>query len=195
MAITGLVIGCGNSNSPSEQKQGAPSRNWEKLSMRPFHNAQGVVIVDMPFPSAWKVMSNHKPGEPTIVGPNGIKRIDFPAQNFMSTSDLRMQQIYRQSGPQLRAMSGVEQLVQQDIAPWAAKQGLKFVRQYEIPEVSRIDQWYNEQLYKAVPAQLQISAIGTEWATANGDPYFILMHLVAGNSASLQTWYYFCTGL
>ncbi len=163
--------------------------------MCPFHDAQGVVIVEMPFPSAWKVMSDHKPGESTIVGPNGIMSIDFPAQNFVSTRDLRMQQIYRQSGQQLRAMPGAEQLVQQDTTPRAAEQGLKFVHQCEIPEFSRIDQWYNEQLCKAVPAQMQIATIGTEWATANDDLYFILMHLVASNSASLQTWYYFCTGL
>lgn len=140
-------------------------------------------------------MSKHKQGEPTIVGPNGMKIIDFPPQNFMYTSDPRMQQTYRQAGQQLRAMPGVEQLIQQDIAPWAAKQGLQFVRQYEIPEVSRMDQWYNDQLFKAMPAQMQISAIGSEWRTANGDDYFMVMHLTVGNGGSLQTWYYYCTGL
>jgi hypothetical protein len=42
---------------------------------------------------------------------------------------------------------------------------------------------------------MQIAAIGTEWVTADGDPRFVLMHLVAGTSATLQTWYYFCTEL
>ncbi len=163
--------------------------------MHPFQDAQGVVTVEMPFPSTWKVMSKAQQGEPSIVGPNGIKVVNFPGQNFMYTRDPRMQQTYRQGGQQLRALPGFEQLVQQDIAPWAAKQGLQFVRQYEIPEVSRIDQWYNEQLFKAVPAQMQIAAIGTEWVNADGDPYFVLMHLVAGDNATMQTWYYFCTGL
>jgi hypothetical protein len=193
LALACLVSGCGKSDS-SNAPSGTKGR-WEKLVMHPFRDAQGTILVEMPFPSTWKLMNNRKPGEPTIVGPKGIKIVDFPAQNFMFTSDPRMQQVYRSSGQQLRALPGVEQLVQQDIAPWAAKQGLTFVRQAEVPEVSQIDQWYNEQMFKAVPTQTQIAAIGTEWVTADGDPYFILMHLTVGTTAQLQLWYYRCTGL
>ncbi len=188
--MAGLVAGCGKGDAPSGAAGG-----WEKLVMHPFHNAQGTLLVELPFPSTWKVNSSRKQGEPTIVGPQGIKIIDFPPQNFMYLRDPRLQQTYRAAGQQMRAMPGIEQLLQQDMAPWCEKQGLKYVRHYEIPEVTRIDQWYNEQLFHAVPAQMQIAAIGTEWVTAKGDPYFILMHLVVGNSADMQTWYYHCTGL
>jgi len=190
LAIAGLTAGCGKSDSPAGAGGG-----WQKLVMHPFHDAQGTLLVEMPFPSTWKVMSQRKQGEPTIVGPKGIKIIDFPAQNFMYLRDPRLQQSYRAAGQPMRAMPGIEQLIQQDMAPWCDKQGLQYVRHYEIPEVTLIDQWYNDQLFKAVPAQMQIAAIGTEWVSAKGDPYFILMHLVVGNSADMQTWYYYCTGL
>lgn len=163
--------------------------------MHPFRDAQGTITVEMPFPSTWKIQSSHQPGEPTIVGPNGIKVIDFPGQNFLYTSNPRMQQAYYQGGQPLRSMPGVELLIQQDIAPWCAGQGLEFVRHYEVPEVSRIDQWYNEQMYRPVPMRTDIKAIGTEWKHSSGKPYFILMHLVVGISGELQTWYYSCTGL
>jgi hypothetical protein len=186
---------CCNHETTRFREADATSGKWEKLVMHPFHDAQGTVAVEVPFPSTWKVMSNHKQGDPTIVGPNGIKIIDFPAQFFMYTRDSRMQQTYRASGQQLRAMPSVEQIVQQDIAPWCTRQGLKFVRHYEIPEVSKIDRWYNEQLYQAVPSQMEVKAIGTEWVTPKGDPFFILMHLTARDSGSMQNWYYSSAGL
>jgi len=139
--------------------------------------------------------TNIKQGEPTVIGPNGIKIIDFPAQFFTYTSDPRMQQTYRAAGQPLRAMPGVEQIVQQDIAPWAATQGLKLVRHYEIPEISRVDRWYNDQMFKAVPTQVRVQAIGIDWVTPKEDHYFMVMHLTVGDSAVLQTWYYNCSGL
>jgi len=163
--------------------------------MHPFLDAQGTVVVEMPFPAAWKVMSDHKQGEPTIVGPNGIKITDYPLQLFTYNSDPRMQQSYNASGQKMRPMPGVEQIIQQDLVPWAAKQNLQFVRHAEIPEVSKVDKWHNDQLYKAMPAQIQIQAIGTDWATADGDPCFILMHLNVSSGQNLQLWSYWCTGL
>jgi hypothetical protein len=214
LAIICLAFGCGNGasqNLPSgaqndqsgsavqegedSQKSATPSGNWEKLVMHPSRNAQGTVLVEMPFPAAWKISSNPKQGEPTIVGPNGFKVVDFPGQFFMYTSDPRMQQSYLAAGQKLRPMPGVEQLVQQDIAPWAEKRGLRFVRWSEIPEVSRMDQWYNDQLYKAMPSQMQIQAIGVDWVSTNGEPYFVLMHLNVSNGQNLQTWSYYCTAM
>src|SRR5688572_22184465 len=61
LAIACLVAGCGKSDSPS----GAGGA-WQKLVMHPFRDAQGTLLVEMPFPSTWKVMSNRKQGEPTI---------------------------------------------------------------------------------------------------------------------------------
>ena len=208
LVLTGWCMSCGDSQAENEQSGSGPSRQsqdsqkenassgkWEKLVMLPFRDAQGTLLVEMPFPSTWMLMTNHKYGEPTIVGPNGIKIIDFPGQFYIYTRDPRMQQTYRAAGQQLRAMPSVEQITQQEIAPWAAGQGLKFVRQYEIPEVSSVDQWHNDQLFKAMPMQVRVQAIGSEWVTEKGDQYFMVMHLSASDSGLLQNWFYNCTGL
>ncbi len=208
LTLSCLAIGCGDGSSPIDRAAAAETSDaqdsggknesadyWEKLVMHPFHDAQGAVVVEMPFPATWQVMRSPKLGEPRVVGPNGIKIIDIPGQNFMYTSDPQMQRIYFQSGQLLRAMPGVEQLVQEDFVPWCASQGLEFVRQYEIPEVSRIDKWYNDQLYKAVPSQMEVMAIGTDWKHKNGASYFLLIHLVVGSGGNQQTWYYTSTGL
>lgn len=169
--------------------------SWEKLVMHPVHDAQGTLTMEVPLPAQWKLTSRPKPGEPTIEGPNGVKVVDYPLQMFRFTSDPRMQQMYTQAGQRLRPLPNLEALVQQDLAPWAEKRGLKFVKQYEIPEVTRVDKWFNDQLFKAVPGPMQIAAIGTEWESADGEPCFILMHLNEGTSQQLQIWSYYCSVL
>jgi hypothetical protein len=114
----------GATETKPKSEEGAPSGFWEKLVMHPFYDAEGTVVVKLPLPSAWQVMRNPQPGEPTIVGPNGIKTIDFPGQNFVYTSDPQLQQSYLRGGQRLSPMPGIETLIQQDLAPWCAGQGL-----------------------------------------------------------------------
>jgi hypothetical protein len=190
-----------NAGSPPPAKpraseaKSATSSSWEKLVMRPFRDAQGTLLVEMPFPTSWKLLSRTKPGEPSIEGPNGVKVVDYPLQSFLFSRDPQMQQLYQQTGQRVRALPSVEDLVQQDVRPWAEKRGLKFVKQYEVPEISRMDRWYSDQLYKAMPTQSQITAIGSEWESDEGERCFVLMHLNAGASLELQTWSYYCTSL
>lgn len=204
-----LAMGCGHGWSqteagdppaakanPAAQASEAADGYWEKLVMHPFHDAQGTVVVEMPFPAAWQIARNPQRGEPTITGPNHIKVIDFPLQSFLFTTDPQMQQMYQRGGQRLRPLPGLEQLVQQDIAPWAAGQGLEFVRQYEVPEVSRTDKWYSDQLYQAMPTDIKATAIGTEWKhTTSGNSFFMLMRLTVRSGGGLQSWSYFCNGL
>ncbi|MEM8490552.1 MAG: hypothetical protein AAF756_06955 [Pseudomonadota bacterium] len=166
-----------------------------KLLLHPFYDSAGMVTVRMPFPSSWKVHRTHAQGAPTITGPNGLQVYDFPAQNFMYTNDPQMQQVYHQSGQQLRPMPDVDTLIQQDVVPWARQQGLSLVNTFPIPEVARVDEWYHQQLYQAVPTQMQHAVIGSDWQNAEGERFFLLMHLGAGIANGLQTWFYYSTGL
>lgn len=177
-----------------DQKQNA-RHDWEQLVMKQVRNSKGQVTSEMPFPSTWNIASSHAPDQPYITGPGGIKVIDFPLQTFMYTNDPYMQQAYYQSGVNMRYLPEISQLIQQDIAPWANSQGYQFVKQYEIPEVAASDKWYNDQLYKAMPARTDIKAIGTEWKKADGTPLFILMRLFVITDASMQTWYYMSSRL
>ena len=184
-----------NKQSTSESVNKKSSGFWEPLVWNEYKDNNGTVIAAMPFPASWKIAAHPAKGEPSISGPNGVRVTDFPLQSFMYTNDPQMQQVYYQSGQQVRAMPGIEQLIQQDIVPWAANRGLQYVRHYEVPEVSKVDKWYNDQLYKAVPGQSEIMAIGSEWKSSDGSPYFLLIHLNVSATAQLMNWYYYCTGL
>lgn len=180
--------GGNNHTQPAENKTN--NSEWQKLVPYAFKDAQGQVAAVMPFPADWKVMPGSGNGAPSITGPRGLKVTDYPAQSFMYVHDPNMQQMYYQSGQRLRAMPGIEQLIQQDLVPWANNRGLQFVKHYEIPEVSKIDKWYSDQLYKAVPTRSDMVAIGTEWKDANGNPFFLLLHINVSNTAEMQNWYY-----
>lgn len=180
--------GGNNQAQPAENKTN--NSEWQKLVPYAFKDAQGQVAAVMPFPADWKVMPGGGNGAPSITGPHGLKVTDYPAQSFMYVHDPNMQQMYYQSGQRLRAMPGIEQLIQQDLVPWANNRGLQFVKHYEIPEVSKVDKWYSDQLYKAVPTRSDMVAIGTEWKDANGNPFFLLLHINVSNTAEMQNWYY-----
>ena len=177
-------------SSPQQQKE-----NWQRLVIHEFKDGKGTVFSQMPFPQSWQLNTNRGKGEPTFTGPNGLRVVDYANKSFMYTFDQHMQQMYYQSGQQLRAMPGIEQVIQQDLVPTCAAQGLQFVSYKEIPEVTQTDKWYRDQLYNAVPSRSEYAAIGTEWKSADGEPYFLLMHFSISTTAEMQNWGYWCTGL
>src|SRR5690606_33297176 len=62
--------------------------------------------------------------------------------------------------------------------------------------VSRVDQWYSDQLFKAAPSEVIVRAIGTEWKhRETGDPSFLLIRLNSSVSAGMHSWSYFSSGL
>lgn len=186
-----------NSNEVTETKSSPQQQkgNWQKLVMYEFKDGNGTVFSQMPFPQSWQLNTNRGKGEPTFTGPNGLRVVDYANKIFMYPFDQHMQQMYYQSGQKLRAMPGIEQVIQQDLVPTCEAQGLQFVSYKEIPEVTQTDKWYRDQLYNAVPSRSEYAAIGTEWKSADGTPYFLLMHFSISTTAEMQNWGYWCTGL
>jgi len=182
--------------TPQHTGKTAASNQWERLVMIPFKDDKGRVIVSMPFPSSWTFQQKGQPGEPHITGPKGIKVVDYPFQSFIYSQDPQLQQIYSQNGQQMRPMpNSIDAFIQQDFIPWGNQNGLQFVRHYEIPEIAKIDNWYDDQLFKVSQPQKKITAIGTEWKKKNGDPFFLLIRLNATQTGGTLLWGYFCSSL
>ncbi len=208
-----IIEGCSNGNnvketgkaadssagkqlSQNEQQQAGPDGFWEKLVMNELRDPNGMVAAIIPFPSSWKIgVLGSSKGGASITGPDGIKVTDFPLRSFMMNYNPALQQSYAAAGQQMRAMPGVDQLVQEDFVPWANGRGLQLVRYYEIPEISKMDKWYSDQLYKAMPSRSDVVAIGIDWKSNEGTPYFLLVHLNVSTSESMQNWYYMVSGL
>ncbi len=173
----------------SEKGKEQSNSFWEKLVMIEISDGKGGVAATIPMLSSWKFINGG------IAGPNGIKITDFRGGNYMVNYDQSMQQIYNQSGQQMRELPSIDQLIQEDFIPWANNRGLQFVKSYEIPEVGKIDKWYSDQLYKAMPSRSDVKAYGIDWKTNDGKPYFVIVHVNASNTQNMQNWYYFYSGL
>ncbi len=183
------------STDPASTEEKQTNGSWQKLEMISFKDAQGNLIAEVPYPADWKVMRTHQQGEPSITGPNGLKVVDYALKTYMYTNDPQLQQSYYQTGAQLRPWPGLKGAIEEEIKPAGEANGLSFVKYYEIPEVSKIDKWYGDQLYKAMPSENQYTAVGVEWQMANGDPYFTLVHFNVSASYNTQSWGYYSSGL
>lgn len=204
--LTVALLGCGDSNtndsvgtnetdnSSEVNGETAPSNDWEKLTMVPFVDAKGTVTSRAPFPSGWTV-KRAKQGEPSITGPHNVRIMEQPFKSFVYTNDYQMQQIYMQNGQPVSPWPGPDALVQQFFVPELSSQGWKLLRQYNVPEVARLDKWYNDQLYKVSPSQVEVHAIGTEWQSSDGSKAFMITRAIVSTSYDMQTWYYFSSVL
>ena len=162
---------------------------WEKLEMKKVGDGKGNVASLIPMPSSWNLQAGG------ITGPRGLKVSDFPIQSFMANFDPSLQYAYAQGGQQMRQMPGIDQLVQQDFVPWANNNGLTYVKHYEIPEISKMDKWYSDQLFKAMPSRSDVVAYGIDLKTQDGKSYFLLVHLNVSTSQTMQNWFYMVSGL
>lgn len=171
------------------------NNNWEKLIAYELRDANGNLQSTIPMPSTWKINNSRQSGEPTITGPGGIMVKDYPPQMFNYPFDQNTQYIYNQSGQQVRDFPGVEQVIQQDLVPVCRNQGLTFIKYYELPEITRIDKWYSDQLYQVMPMDKKTFAIGTDWQNSDGNPYFLLLHFSISTTAQLRMWSYYASGL
>ncbi len=168
-----------------------PANNWEKLTMLPVKDAYGAITSRIPLPSNWQVNGQAKQGEPVFRGPGGLSIVQYGINSFMYVSDPYMQNMYMQSGQQLRPFPGQEAVIQQDLEPAGQQMGLTLIKSYPIPEVAKLDLWYSEQLWTVEPVQKQAYAMGSEWKKADGSKVFMLTRILVSNGSTMQNWYHY----
>jgi len=64
--------------------------------------------------------AEHAPGEPSVVGPDGIKGYDTPFKAFSFPLDALSRQVYRQTKKKRRFKS-MEKVIEQDFVPPAIR--------------------------------------------------------------------------
>lgn len=193
--IAVCLMSCNNNpsttNGDASQTSGenASSNNkqngfWQKLVMHEIPDGKGGVAAILPLPAEWKLNVDGA----SVAGPNGVRVTDFPAKSFMMNYNQSLQYAY--SKTPMRALPGIEQLIQEDFVPSGLNRNLQYIKSYELPEISKMDKWYSDQLFKAMPSQSNIKAYGSDWKDASGKQYFLLIHVNASESQDMQTWYY-----
>jgi hypothetical protein len=179
----------GTSSSKTAVSQGnASAANSSKIV---FHSVKSSNPNEdfglMPLPADWKIVA----GQPSITGPNGIKVFDQQGGFWSYSNDTYTQQLYQSTGQPMRRPIGAANVVTQDLAPKMQSQGLKFIKQYPLPEVAKANQAYSSLLFKAVPAQETFEAVGSEWEDINGNIKLVVIHYSTNAANGTVFWSYY----
>lgn len=179
--ITGEIIDEGENYSENQK----PEENfWQPIVMHEVKDQKGVVWASYPLPENWTLNNP----EFVAAGPDNIRVRSFPLQNFTKNLDPSMDYIYSQM-PQ-RGMPDIAQLIQEDVYPWTQQNGYTILKHYELPAVGKMDAWYSDQLYKAMPSQQVVKAFGIDIKDKNGNPALMILHLSNTRSTGLEMWNY-----
>jgi hypothetical protein len=158
---------------------------WQKMMMHEVRDNKGTILFWQPLPSDWKFNSHPADGV-TIRGPHGIKVTDYPLQSYMHDYS----GMFGQSSMPNRAMPHIDELIQQDVIPSAASIGLRYIKNYELPEVSKMDKWYSDQLYSITPLTKYIKVFGIDWQDNNGNEVFSVLHVSSSKGQYSEVWSY-----
>lgn len=162
-------------------------RVFRPLTSPDYHEPTGRI----PLPKDWKLDTEHAEGDPTIVGPDGIKVFDIKYRMFSFPTDAAMRQVYRQTKQKKRRFRSMKQVIEEDFEPNAKEQGKHLVRTYELPELAKYDERFRSQLYEFFPSRKQFKAVATEWENAKQEPSLVVIRLSILNGQGVQNWGYF----
>ena len=132
----------------------------------------GLVQTRYPIPKSWNVNSVNSPIY--IEGPQGLKVHKMESESYAWSNDPMVLETIQMSGHAIGQPISNQQLLNQVIKPNAQSQGYKFLKSYEVPEVSGLYQ----KLFNAMPntgSQKKVEAMATEWENNQGSKSMILM--------------------
>lgn len=162
---------------------------WQKMTMHEIKDNSGMVAAILPLPSNWKLHTPPQNGV-SITGPNNIKITDFAPKNYMMTDDQNMQYAASQGGIQIKPLQSIEQIIEQDLIPSATKKGLNYIKHYELPNVSKLDKWYADQMYRTAPTQLYNKVYAVDMKYNDGRPALVVIHVSSTRTQYMENWYH-----
>ncbi|MFK7794906.1 MAG: hypothetical protein AB8B89_06120 [Gammaproteobacteria bacterium] len=144
----------------------------------------------IPLPASWKIVTPNTIEDPSIIGPNGIKVYYRNGGSYVFSYDPYMQQIYSQSGQQMRPPISAQQIVEQDLTPQLNQHSLQLEKVYPLPEIAQRSQIYSNKLYKSMPTQQHFDAAGSEWSDGKGNTILVIVDQIANDGQGSIFWYY-----
>ena len=203
LSLPMIILAC---QSKDKQETGTRSTQTEKMLTNTesqeinneivFHmmgdGKSDKVYGQIPLPANWYVNSSATENQPVIQGPDGINVYFIPYKSYIYTEDANMRQIYQQSGQPFRYPISIKNIINEDLIPVANRDGSKFIRHYDLPDVAEADRNFSSLLFQAVPSQRFFYAVATEWEDAKGDSYLIVIHQNSSIANNTANWNYFC---
>lgn len=164
-----------------QSMQGVEPTKYEEV----IDQKNGLVQARYPIPKSWRVNGTNNPVY--IQGPNNLQVYKATTESLVWSNDPMMQQTLQMSGKQLGQPMTNQQLLNQIVKPNAETQGYRFVRSFELPEVSGF--W--QRFFNAMPntgSRRTVEALGTEWNTDKGTKSLIVMVRQQIQNQQLISW-------
>ena len=169
----GITQETNNQSKPAESKNSVEAieqvfqKSMKGIEATKYHEfidpKTGMVQLRYPIPKSWKVNQTDHPIY--IEGPNQMKVYKSENNNYAWSNDPMMQQTLQMSGQVLASPMNNRQILNQFVQPNAEAEGYKFLKSYDLPEITGL--W--QRLFNAMPntgSQRQVEVLGTEWELA-----------------------------
>ena len=145
----------------------------------------GMLFGVMPIPDSWNIISNSKDNI-LFESQNGIKVYGERSNMFFYSNNQELNYFYKQGGNQVKAPKDINAVLNEDLKPFLESNGLKYVRQFPLPQLAQTDKQLDNALFKSVPEEKKYECIVTEWEDQNGNKslgiirYFTTYYPTAG---------------
>jgi hypothetical protein len=180
----------GQTNSGAQCSQVGAS-NSSQAVMKTISNPQtGQIIAQMPLPSSWTINVNQAPQDPTATGPGGIEIRSFAGESYTYSTDPYTNQIYQQSGQQVRQPAGIETIIKRDLMQETQQHGLQFEKMYALPKLAQADKAYSDQLYAYGEQQKSFQVAGAEYIGKEGKKELLIVHYFETFGMGMYFWGY-----
>ena len=177
-----------NEENPTMNNSNPKMASNEIVMKTVMDSKRNMPMSQLPLPASWQI-DNSNPAV-FLTGPNGIRVDHLRNQSFMWTDDPYFQQIYAQSGSQLRRRTTLQNLFPQDFTPQLQQNGFKITKQYNLPELARKDGEYMNKLYQSMPSQKEFDALAVELDGPNNQSLLFILRGFSSYSQGLMIWGY-----
>lgn len=181
-----IVVNSGNTKKSSDD-------NNKKRAIRyfPIQDSNTKMLMSlMPIPTDWK-LSDKISEKVFLESPKGVKVLYTMGNQFMYSNNNYINDSFRQMGFETKPPQSFEQVLD-EFKGYAEKQGVKLIRQYDLHQLTQLDENLDRLLYKATPEQKNFRVVATEWTDNKGLSSMAIIHYYTAYAEMSMYWgYYF----
>ncbi len=171
-------------NMNTRNSGGGRTKNYKMIDSR-----DNTLIGTMPVPSNWNPTND---SQVILEGPGGVKVYKENSNFFSYSNNPQMNQMAQQSGQNVKRPMSVENFIQQELVPFAQKQGAQFVKQYPIEQLARFDQALYSKFYQYTPMQKRHTVMAVEFKGNDGKSSIVVVRHQVGQDQQGTMWGYVC---
>ena len=163
------------------------TQNSSSKNIKPYYvmNKQfGMPLGAMPIPDSWE-KKNQNSENIYFEGPNGIQVYGEVSNSFFYSNSAERNQYTLQTGSQVKPVKSIQRLIDEELKPLVAAEGLQLRNQFPLPQLAQFDNRFNSYLFKSPPEQRHNDCIVTEWEGPDGKLTMVIVRYYIAQYTSI----------